>query len=240
MTQQVVIFATPSLSHTVSLDYLKSWTNTVWLLKDKGIVHGRIDRGGDCFIAKVRSKIVTDFLNGPGTDLFFLDDDINWPSAKVLEFIQRPEPLIAGVYPKKADKVDWPTALLADEKNGELIVNDGLYLAEFAGCGFMRIKREVLETLYPKAHPFKDIEFGDVEFNSRAIFNSGPATDGWWRGEDVDFCLSARAAGYELWVDPNIAFSHRGQKRWDGTLADHLDTFRERAKMAVQKQKEAA
>lgn len=238
MSTPVVLFATPSLDHRVTLDYLKSWTNTVWALKDKGVVHGRIDRGGDCFIAKVRSKIVTDFLSGPGTDLFFLDDDLRWPAQKVLEFIERPEDIVAGIYPKKSDVMDWPVALQADAETGELIESNGLYLAEFAGCGFMRIKRHVLDVLYPKAPQFRDIEFGGVTMESRAIFNSGPAHDGWWRGEDVEFCRAAHDAGFQVWVDPDIDFGHRGEKRWDGNLSHHLDIFRGRARMAVNSKRE--
>lgn len=240
MSQPIVLFATPSLEHKVSLDYLRSWTNTVWALKDRGIVHGCNHRGGDCFVAKVRSKIVTDFLNSQATDLFFLDDDISWPAEKVIEFIERPEAILAGAYPKKSDKIDWPVALGADLETGDLIESQGLFKAEFAGTGFMRIKREVLERLYPKAPPFQEIEANGETFHSRAVFNSGPAGDGWWRGEDVEFCRNAIAEGFDVWVDPNIAFGHRGTKRWEGSLSDHLDTFRTRAKQAVEKIKEAA
>ena len=89
VVQQCAIFATPSLDHRVTLDYLRSWTETIWLMSSKGIAAGRVDRGGDCFVAKARSKLVTDFLNQypMATDLFFLDDDIGWPAEKVIEFV---------------------------------------------------------------------------------------------------------------------------------------------------------
>ncbi len=229
-SEPVVYFATPSLGHTVTLNYLQSWTNTVWMLKDLGIRHGCINRGGDCFVAKVRSKIVGDFLQTDGTDLFFLDDDIGWPAEKVIEFINRPEPIIAGIYPKKSDDLDWPVSLDADAATGELIESHNAVRANgFASTGFMRIKRSVLETLWAKAPPFKDIEPGGKIGEYRAIFQSGPDADGWWCGEDVNFCREAVAAGVNVWVDPNIEFSHRGGKVWKGTLADHLGVFRDKA-----------
>ena len=236
----VAIFATPSLSHTVTLDYLRSWTNTVWQLKDAGIAHGRADRGGDCFVAKVRNKLVKEFLDGPGTDLFFLDDDLGWPAHKVLEFLARPEPILAGVYPKKSDDMDWPVGLDADAETGDLITDQGLYHANFAGAGFMRIKRHVLEAMAAKAPTFKDIEMGGAVGEFPTIFDDGPGADGWWTGEDVTFCRLARAMGFPIWIDPDIAFRHRGGKTWNGTLADHLDTFRAKAKMAVAQTKEPA
>lgn len=230
------IFATPSLSHSVSLAYLKSWTATVWLLKDSGIPHGRIDRGGDCFIDKVRNKLVKEFLDGEGTDLFFLDDDLGWPPEKVLEFIARPEPILAGVYPKKSDDVDWPVALDADSKTGGLITDQGLYLASFAGAGFLRIKREVLEKIVPLCPLFKDQEQGGKTGEYPLLFKTDVDERGWYEGEDVSFFRLARQQGYDLWIDADIQFSHRGAKSWHGRLSDHLETFAEKAKVAVTKQ----
>lgn len=234
MTQQIAVFSTPSLSHTVTLDFLRSWTNTVWLLKDAGIAHGRADRGGDCFVAKVRNKLVLEFLEGPGTDLFFLDDDLGWPAPKVLEFLSRPEDIVAGVYPKKSDEIDWPAAFEADAETGEFITNNGLYRAAFAGAGFMRIKRHVLETMVAAVPTFMDIEMHGKVGTFPLIFNAGLDTDGWFCGEDVAFCRLAKQLGFDIWIDPEIDFRHRGGKTWNGRLSDHLDTFRTKAYAAAE------
>lgn len=237
---QLVIFSTPSLAGSVTMDYLKSWTNTAWMLKDLGIRHGRSDRSGDCFVDKVRCKLVQDFLDGDGTDLFFIDDDLGWPAAKVVEFIRRPEPILAGVYPKKSDDLDFPVALEADMVTGDLITDQGLYLAQFAGGGFLRIKREVLEKLVPLVERFKDIELDGGFKDYPLLFDSGRDSDGWWCGEDVSFFRLARANGYHLWVDPSIEFKHKGSKAWQGNLSEHLDSFRKKAQLAVKRSKEPA
>lgn len=227
------MFATPSLDHRVTLDYLRSWTNTVSLFKDQGVSMGMISRGGDCFVAKVRNKLVKQFLDGPGTDLFFLDDDLGWPAISALQFALRPEPIIAGVYPKKSDDMDWPVALDADGLTGHLIEDQGLYQASFAGTGFMRIKREVLEALVKVVPTFRDVEIDGKSEEYPMIFASGLDSDGWWCGEDVAFCRLARAHGFPLWVDPNIDFIHRGGKSWKGKLSEHLPKFRDRALQVV-------
>lgn len=238
--KQLVIFSTPSLSGSVTMDYLKSWTNTAWMLKDLAIPHGRSDRSGDCFVDKVRCKLVQDFLDGDGTDLFFLDDDLGWPAAKVVEFIRRPEPILAGVYPKKMDNLDFPVALEANVDTGELITDQGLYLAQFCGGGFLRIKREVLEKLAPLVERFKDIEMDGGFKDYPLLFDSGRDSDGWWCGEDVSFFRLARANGYPVWIDPAIEFKHKGNKVWKGNLSEHLDSFRKKAKIAVARNKEPA
>lgn len=231
--QQIAVFATPSLGHAVCLEYLTSALQTNGLMWAQQRPHAWTQLAGDCFIAKVRSKMVDEFLVGAGTDLFFIDDDLGWPPGKVLEFLDRPEPIVAGVYPKRMDTRDWPVALGADAETGELIEHDGLIRAVHAPTGFMRIKRDVLAHLVELSPTFRDAEKDGVIKEYRAVFNAGPGADGWWWGEDYHFCNLASANGYEIWVDPNIEFSHRGDKRYTGTLADGLDTFRARARAAV-------
>lgn len=226
-----VVFATPSLDHRVTLDYLRSWTLTQSLLSQHQVPASMISRGGDCFVAKVRNKLVKQFLDGPGTDLFFLDDDLGWPAEKVLEFVMMPDAIVAGVYPKKMDDVDWPVGLEADK--GGLIETNGFYSATFAPTGFMRIKREVLEALVRVAPTFRDIEMGGRTETYPLIFNSGLDADGWFCGEDVAFCRLARQHGFPIWVDPNIDFIHRGGKSWKGNMSDHLPQFHARAKQAL-------
>lgn len=229
-TDRGVVFATPCLSHAVSLEFLKSALETDQLMATRMCRRSWSQRAGDCFVAKVRSKMVAEFLEiKKATDLFFIDDDIGWPAKKVWEFIERDEPILAGVYPKRSEDLDWPCSLAMNEHTGELIENDGLFRGALAPAGFMRIKRHVLEDLYERSPPFRDVEAGGLTKEYRAVFNSGPAADGWWWGEDYHFCNFANEHGYEIWIDPNIAFHHRGQKRYSGTLAGSLDQFRARA-----------
>ncbi len=230
-----VIFATPSLSHSVSLEYLRSTIETQWALAMAKIPSGFITRGGDCFVAKVRNKMVTEFLqNFPtATDLFFLDDDIGWPAAKVIEFLERPEPVLLGIYPKKSEETDFPVELAADPVSGELIELAGLVRAVAGPTGFMRIKRAVLQALAERAEMFTDLEQDGSTPKHYGIFESGIGSNGWWWGEDYTFCQKWNAMGGEIWVDPAIAFTHRGQRKWSAMLSDHLGTFRERASKAA-------
>jgi hypothetical protein len=213
------------------LEFHRSTIETEWMLADKGIPHGYLQRGGDQFIAKVRSKLATEFLRDypMATDLFFLDDDIGWPAAKVVEFIERPEDVLAGVYPKKSDARDFPVELSVDPVSGLLIERDGLVKANGVPTGFMRIKRHVLERLAEKAPLFRDLELDGSTKEYHGIFQSGIGPDGWWWGEDYSFCRNVTDLGCEIWVDPAIEFTHRGNKKWTDTLADHMGVFRDRA-----------
>ncbi len=224
-----VVFATPSLTHKVSLDYLRSALETSWLLISNQIQPGYIQRGGDQFIAKVRNKCVHEFLteHPDAENLFFLDDDLGWPAAKVLEFLERPEDILVGAYPKKQESEDWPIVLW--DGDGSLVERDGLVRCVAGPAGFMRIKRHVLERMAMQAGYFKDMEADGTEIICANVFTAGVGPDGWYWGEDYAFCKNADAAGFEIWCDPDIAFKHRGDKSWNGTLSNSLDRFKERA-----------
>lgn len=245
-TRGGVVFGVPSLSGTVTTNFLRSWTDTVMMLKERSIVSSSIQIIGDSFIAKARNRIATDFLREcPEADcLFFLDDDVDWPAEKVLEFIQRPEPVVAGIYPQKKATADFPVSLAYDTTSGELIEKDGLFRAILVPTGFLRIKRWVLEKLAePPTRLFKDAIMnvaGQQEYGSfYGIFESGigPVEDGdqpWWWGEDYVFSRKCQTLGIDIWVDPHITMGHVGRKRWEDSLGKNLPTYRERAKMAVE------
>lgn len=228
--------STPTLSASVAIEYLLSALRTEKLLLESGIAHEWTNRTGDPFIAKARSSIACDFLASDATDLFFLDDDIGWPCEKVLEFVRNDDaPVLAGVYPHKLEETSWPCSLEADDDG--IIERGGLYKAVLAPTGFMRIKRWVIEKLYEDAPPYREIEASGKKFERRAIFNSGPAGDGEWWGEDYAFCNACRVAGIDIWIDPAIPFYHRGTKRWGAQMSYSLDVFEQKAAAASAKRK---
>lgn len=237
-----VCFGLPTLSHSVSTGFLRSWTSTIGLLKDQGIESTTLMLGGDPFIAKARNRIVTDFLREcPGVEsLFFLDDDVDWPAEKVIEFLNRPEPVVAGIYPQKRTPVDFPVQLACYADTGELIEQDGLIKAMLVPTGFLRIKRWVLEKLAePPTRVFLDTMIDGTPKEFLGIFESGigpqesDAPPFWW-GEDYIFSRKCQALGIDLWVDPNVPMGHVGRNRWEDNMANHMTRFRQRAKAAVE------
>lgn len=232
--RRFVVFATPTLSSNFAMEWVRSIILTVSALKDYRVDHAFMQRAGDCFISKARNKLVTDFLRDypDGTDLFFLDDDIGWPAQKIIEFLVRPEAIVAGIYPKRSDDLDFPVSLCSDLATGELIQRDGLYMASVVPTGFLRIKREVLEVMAAQSRMFVDIEADGTKQEFYNIFEDGVGADGWYWGEDYTFCKKWLSMGGELWVDPDVAFTHRGQKKWSDMLSAQLSVFVEKARAA--------
>lgn len=225
-----VVFCVPSLSRTVGIEFMASMLGTVALLSSKGIPVSFLALGGDPYLAKVRSRLASDFLRTDPTvfgSLFFLDDDIGWPAEAVLRLLESPLDVVAGVYPEKNDQTAFPIELELDidhfVRNG-----DGLLKALHVPTGFLRIKRHVLEKMRDVSGTFvdKSQEFGPVLcwdiFQMGYIENpEQPGTGAWW-GEDYLWSARWRGMGGEIWVDPNIEFTHSGRKTWRASIASSI------------------
>lgn len=238
-----VVFATPSYDHRYAQRYVGSIIETESLLSLHGIKAWFLYREGDCFVAKARNKLVTDFLRDyPNVqNFFFIDDDVGWAgqSHKVMEFLQRPEDVVAGIYPKKSKEIDFPLSLLVDFDTGELVQQNGLYGALMVPTGFMRIKRHVLEKLAANSSMFTDPEPNDKLGSYHYIFEAGRGPTGEWWGEDYVFCHKWLNMGGTLWIDPDIEFSHQGHYTWNARLSEHLDIYRAKAEKLVLAKKDA-
>ncbi len=224
-----VVFATPSYSHTCCMEYLAAALSTEQAMTKLGIPHAWLLKGGDPYLAKIRNRIVTEYLRDypDMQNLFFLDDDVGWPPQKIIDFLLRPEPVLAGIYPKKSEKVDFPVELACDRETGLLRERDGLVQGLSAGMGFVRIKRYVLEQMASVSMKYTESRDEPLEYFHN-IFSMGMGDDGQWWGEDYVFFKKWTNSGGEMWIDPDIDFTHTGKRSWKGNFSEHLALFREK------------
>jgi hypothetical protein len=198
--------------------------------------------GGDALITRARSQIVGTFLDQPDTThLLFIDADIAWSPDQVIRLLNADKDMAAAMYPIK--NVNW-SKIPARMDRGEPIQEAGLvyvtehcegdalktegdfFTAEYAGTGFLMIKRAALERLiaaYPETQ-FKHLhrEYGDGEGskNLYALFECMIDQDsGRYLSEDYAFCRRWRAIGGEIWVDRKSALAHTGPFTFAGNTA---------------------
>jgi hypothetical protein len=250
-SQATVVFATPSLTNNMSAEFRRSMFETLALLKRGGHRPAIIERNGDQFIANARNKLVSDFLlkHPNAHHLFFLDDDVGWPPHKVIEFLDRNECIVAGVYPKKSHILDFPVDLCINTETGDLIERDGLIKALVVPFGFVCIRRSVLEIMSKNSRIYTEQESDGKIGTFYNIFESGvfdggislvngallPTVNGdlnFW-GEDYVFCRKWAELGGDIWVDPDIELTHRGPMCWKATLSEHMGFFRSQAKRLI-------
>lgn len=218
-------FATPCLSSNVAYEFAGSMASTGSLLARRGIDFYQVFLPGVPFIDAARNSLLSQFLTDfpDATDLFFLDDDVGFPVEKVIEFLERPEEIVCGVYPLKGDSANaFP--VMFKLKDGKTIHNNGVVQALNIPAGFLRLKRSVVERIASKAETYTLEQKDDKPRVCFNVFEMGPVR-GEYVGEDVIFSRKCHDLGIDLWVDPNIDFHHRGTRKWQGNLSKTLNAW---------------
>lgn len=222
MTESIsVLFATPTRGE-LAAEYSAAMRATIMLLVQNHVNFGFADLVGGQHLRVARDQMAAAFLDCPEVEsLFFIDDDLGWPPDKVLEILRRPEPIVGGVYRLKQDVVEYPCSVIRD---GDQIAFVGdLIKVRSMPCGFCRIRRCVFETMAKTARKYFDVTPNNRlglplwDFFSEGLDENNEFVEG-----DVAFMRRAQDLGFDVLVDPNIEFTHRGSYAFRGKFADVL------------------
>jgi hypothetical protein len=206
-----VLFATPTYDYGFCAEYVTSMIQSTIYLRHHNIDVFARYVGGMCFIDLARNDIVKYFLSTDATDLFFIDADVGWDYKATRRFIEDPHEIVAGLVPKRWEGAPYHDNALTGECEGTL-----LSTLE-APTAFMRIKRSVfaiLDEAYPEYAEYDTLDKG------RPYFQTG-FTNRNFQGEDIFFCRQWIKLGGKIWIDPDVTFSHRGQKPWQGNYQQY-------------------
>lgn len=161
---------------------------------------------GNCHVDDARNAVVRDFLDSDCTDLVFLDADVSWPPAALVELCGYDRDMVGGVYPyrREGGEENMPVRHAA----GEIIAEaDGLIEVEGLPTGFLRIRRRVLETMAEVAAKFRTKDEGGL---TPLLFYRDTLGVG-RRGGDIQFCMKWREMGGKLYAAPEMRLGHCGK-----------------------------
>jgi hypothetical protein len=207
-----VLFATPTFDFSFCAEYQTSMMSTAIELTHQKIQMRARFVAGMCFIDLARNLLVQHFLHETEcTDLFFVDSDVGWDYKVVQRFLEYPQEVVGGLVPKRWDKEPFHDRAL----NGK--VEDGLVGTLEVPTAFLRLKRSAFEKL-DAAYP----EYAEYETmgNGKPYFQMG-FVNKHFCCEDIFFCRQWCAMGGSIWIDPNVRFTHRGQRFWEGNFLEH-------------------
>lgn len=126
------------------------------------------------------------------THILFVDYDVLPRPKTLLKLLEHDKDIISGVYPTiQKCKISW--CLSRDEPFKTMPYNDlpnNPFKASVICNGMMLVKMEVFDKL--------EWPYWRSEYIKGNIVT----------GADVYFCRKARAAGYDLWVDPKLKCNH--------------------------------
>ncbi len=174
-------------------------------LTAKGMPHDWLLGRNESLVHRARMEMVASFLTTDHTHLMFLDADIEFEPADVAKVWNLQADIGVGVYAMKKRDQQWYAAW----KDGALVKDldqfDGPIEVDYAGTGFMLIRRDVITTLAEK-HGTYEGPNGRVP----AIFMT-PIYNDCIESEDYHFSRIAREAGFKVVMDPSVRLKHWGQ-----------------------------
>lgn len=207
MTEPSILFCTPCYGGMVTEQHFRSCLNLKEELTKVGLPHDWLTGRNESLVHRARNEMTASFLKTGHSHMMWLDADIEFEPADVAKLWNLQADIAVGFYAMK--RQDAPVAAW---RNGGLVRLGECpaepFEVEFAGTGFMLIRREVIERLAATSDTYEG-PHGTVP----ALYMT-PIVDGGLESEDYNFCRRAREAGFKIIGDPSIKLGHIGQFRY--------------------------
>lgn len=204
----MILFATPMYGGNCTEPFFHSALRTVQELDRISLGYDWLTERNESLVHRARMEMAATFLRNPDFwHLFWIDADIEFDPFDVAKLWNLNADIAVGLYAMK--RHDMP---LSAWKNGKLLRIEDCpsdpFEVDFAGTGFMLIRRNVIETLAAKVPTWEGAN-GPVP----ALFMT-PIHNGGLESEDYHFCRIAREAGFKIIADPSIKLGHWGMTRY--------------------------
>lgn len=185
--------------------HFQSCMNLKEELTKANLKHDWLIGRNESLVTRARNEMTAKFLTTSFERMMWLDADIEFEPDDVAKLWNLDADIAVGFYCMKRD--DLP---LSAWKDGKLVKIEDCpnepFPVDFAGTGFMMIKREVIEYLAKNAE-----EYEGPDGRVSALYMTPIHNDG-FESEDYHFCRKAKEAGFKVFGDPSIRLKHWGQK----------------------------
>lgn len=205
---QGIYFALPQYAGWCLGPYMRSVVDMVRSAEQSGFPY-EMSFGSDSAVHRCRYYLTESFLASGCESLMFIDSDIEFEPEDVWKLWNLDADVAVGAYALKRDG-----AGLCVHTGGKMVGVDELgsdpVEVDYAGTGFMMIKRHVFEALRESLPEIQTVE------GKQRRWWSFDVIDGVELPEDYGFCKRAREAGMKVVCDPSIRLKHWGIKGYVG------------------------
>ncbi|MDX9690024.1 MAG: hypothetical protein EOM37_05145 [Proteobacteria bacterium] len=236
-----ILLGTPCYGGMVNHVYMESVLQLAAYGASKGMMFSLGLLAHDSLVPRARNTLMAKFLDTPAlTHLFFIDSDIAFPAEALGRMLDLDQDIVAGMYPLKV--IHWPQVVerassLPPEamaqaglnyvgipcKGDEREEKNGFITGEYAGTGFMLIKRQAALKMieaYPDTHYKMAQTYPPPKNPSQNYYNLfdcivDPET-GTYLSEDFTFCHRWRKIGGKIWLDQETKLTHVGSFQFQG------------------------
>jgi hypothetical protein len=189
----------------VTAGYLASALKLKDELNRVGLDHDFQIGTNESLVTRARNEMTAAFLSSKYSHMFWIDADILFDPKDVADIWNLEADIGVGVYAMKKQDKQW----FAAWKDGQLVKDLDQFKepieVDYAGTGFMLIKREVIEALAKTSESYE----GPI-CRVPALYMTPIHADG-FESEDYHFCRRAREAGFKVMMDPSVRLGHIGQ-----------------------------
>lgn len=202
-----VLICTPCYGGMVTAAYLRSCLDAKAQFHIGGLRHDWLIGWNESLVTRARNEMTATFLKTDWSHMMWIDADIEFEPEGIAALWNKDHDIGVGVYSmKRADKP------LSAWRGGKLVKLEECpnepFDVDYAGTGFMMIRRNVIETLAATAESYEGPN-GRVP----ALYMTPVHNDG-FESEDYHFCRIAREAGFKVMADPSIRLGHWGGHRY--------------------------
>lgn len=203
-----IFFATPMYGGMCTVGFQNSSLNLAIELTNVNMPFNWSTPFNESLITRARSKQVAEFLNSDYERLMFIDADIEFMPHDVATLWNLDVDIAVGAYPMK--QLNCPASAWVNGKIVDLSELNSPTSIDYAGTGFMMIKREVIERM-EKAYPeLSVIDDRSGTLGAVSMLFDTNIKDSTYLSEDYAFCERWKALGGEIILDPTIHLKHWG------------------------------
>ena len=221
-----ILFCTPCYGGMVTEAYFRSCMNLREELYRVNLRHDWLTGTNESLVTRARNEMTATFLKTDYSHMMWIDADIEFLPQHVASLWNLETDVAVGIYPMKKMAECWYAAWV----NGRLVKDldqfAGPIEVDYAGTGFMLIKREVIENLI-EAHP--ETKYEGPHGIVHALYNT-PVIDEHFDSEDYNFCRRWRGIGGKIMADPSVRLLHHGSYAYGSGL---VEPFRDSARSAA-------
>jgi hypothetical protein len=216
-----VMVATPTYTGQVFAEYVRSLNAAMLYSYTKGVELHLAIADGYSLIQFARNRLAQDFLDETSmTHILWLDADLGFDPRAIAQLVEHGVDVVGGAYPVKTFPPWFPVET-------EAPATLGLQRCKTLPTGFLLCTRKAMETVAAEAPIYLHHHKGE-KIPTRHIFDlelrdNGPGEPKDLVGEDVLLCTKLRRAGFDLWLDPDINFTHHGNHHWGANMARTLE-----------------
>ncbi len=224
-TKITVLLAAPSYDGRYDVRFMDSLISSIELCQKNNIKILPYFLCYDSLIQRARNDYFFTAYKTQVDVLFFIDSDIGWNPNDFIKLVLSEKDMIGGTYRKKTDEEELYAVKVLDEKTTKWNLNikeDGLLEVQGLGCGFLKLSKRCVKSLFENEKKYYTSEKGIIKNICDCVINN----DNNFVSEDITMGFKWTSLGEKVYLDTNINLIHVGQKAYSGDVAKWINNWK--------------